>query len=145
MFHIGHPLSGQFLLNFSKKARKILNNKCGEVENMTVTNDDEALHTYDLPEHFSESFQIFDELIKKAEMEPTNIQQVEAYLWVYPTLVKLFLPITPYSARTSVNGRRNVDGHWPNSSKIVHVLSRRMIWKGATLVKSHSCRCEPSS
>jgi hypothetical protein len=95
--HVPHWPSSQRAVSaeFFQESKENLE-KCGEVENMTVANDDKALLTYDLPEHFSESFQIFDELIKKAEMEPSDIQQVEAYLWVHPTLVKLFLLINPY-------------------------------------------------
>jgi hypothetical protein len=80
MFPPDHPLCAQFLRNFSKKARRILKRTCGEVEHVTVTNDDEALLTNNFPEYLSESFQLFDQLVKEAEMEPTDIQQIEAYL-----------------------------------------------------------------
>jgi hypothetical protein len=72
----------RILLNLRSKAQKIPGNKVGEVWRIAITQEDEAFLFFrdDLPEYFTRSFLRFNQLIREAESNPTNIQQVDFFL-----------------------------------------------------------------
>jgi hypothetical protein len=80
LFPPGHSLHAQFLGNFRRQARNILENEEEDDGQMDMTTAHKTCATNDLPEYLTKSFVLFNELIREAESKPTDIEQVECYL-----------------------------------------------------------------
>jgi hypothetical protein len=82
----GCPLDCQFLYNFHIKAQKLLASKGGEVENMTITEEEESMlvNPLDLdsesPDYYTASFCLINQLLEQALLNPTDTAQIESYL-----------------------------------------------------------------
>jgi hypothetical protein len=81
LFPPDHSLDAKFLYNFGMKAKKVLTMKADGDEHRTAPTDDEEtqFRNVDLPDYFSKSFQVF-ELAKTAELELTDVEQIETFL-----------------------------------------------------------------
>lgn len=86
LFPGGCPLDCQFLYNFHLKAQKLLAAKGGEVDNMTITEEEESMlvNPLDLdsesPDYYTASFSLINQLLEQALLNPTDTTQIESYL-----------------------------------------------------------------
>jgi hypothetical protein len=86
LFPRGYSLDAQLLFNFRLKAKRILSSKAGEVCDMTVTTDDEALLLStdaldaESPGYVTDVFRLFNELIEQALGDEGDLAQIETYL-----------------------------------------------------------------